>query len=105
VAVHEIHFQSLIRGTKRMTDIVEELNIAARKEDASEKVLSLLAEAAGTIDRYRMWLREANKPVATVTNNNQPGTSHIVETAPNVTLDVGTKLYMAPRSPQETAHD
>jgi hypothetical protein len=88
-----------------MTDIVEELNIAARKEDASEKVLSLLAEAAGTIDRYRMWLREANKPVATVTNNNQPGTSHIVETAPNVTLDVGTKLYMAPRSPQETTHD
>jgi hypothetical protein len=43
-----------------MTDIVEELNIAARHEDASEKVIHLLAEAAGTIDRYRMWLRQAN---------------------------------------------
>jgi hypothetical protein len=77
-----------------MTDIVEELNIAARHEDASEKVIHLLSEAAGTIDHYRMWLREANTPVATVTNNNQPGTSHIVETAPNVTLDIGTKLYL-----------
>jgi hypothetical protein len=81
-----------------MTDIVEELNIAARNEDASEKVIHLLAEAAGTIDRYRMWLRQANTPVATVINNNQPGTSHIVETAPNVTLDIGTKLYVAPQS-------
>lgn len=81
-----------------MTDIVDELNIAARTEDASEKVINLLAEAAGTIDRYRMWLRETNKPVATVVDNNQAGTRHIVETAPNVTLDVGTKLCAAPRS-------
>lgn len=74
------------------TNIVDELNHAARHEDASPKVIALLAEAAGTIDRYRIWLRETNKHVATVINNNQTGTSHIVETAPNVTLDVGTKL-------------
>ena len=34
--------------------------------------------------------------IAIVTNNNQPGWTNIVETAPNVTLDVGTKLYLAP---------
>lgn len=33
------------------------------------------------------------KHVAIVTNNNQPGWTNIVETAPNVTLHVGTKLY------------
>jgi hypothetical protein len=38
------------------------------------------------------------KPVATVINNNQRGWEHIIETAPNVTLDVGTKLYAAPLS-------
>lgn len=34
--------------------------------------------------------------IAIVVNNNQPGWTNIVETAPNVTLDVGTKLYLAP---------
>ncbi|MGB3222503.1 MAG: hypothetical protein WBB23_06860 [Desulforhopalus sp.] len=33
------------------------------------------------------------KHIATVINNNQPGWTNIVETEPNVTLDVGTKLY------------
>lgn len=32
--------------------------------------------------------------IATVINNNQPGWTNIVETEPNVTLDVGTKLYI-----------
>ena len=36
------------------------------------------------------------KAIATVVNNNQPGTQHIIETAPNVTLDIGTKLCLAP---------
>lgn len=31
--------------------------------------------------------------ICTVINNNQPGWTNIVETAPNVTLPVGTKLY------------
>lgn len=36
-----------------------------------------------------------NKPIATVINNNQPEWTFIAETEPNVTLDVGTKLYAA----------
>lgn len=37
--------------------------------------------------------RQPPKSIATVINNNQPGWTNIVETAPNVTLPVGTKLY------------
>jgi hypothetical protein len=33
------------------------------------------------------------QPIATVIDNNQPGWTNIIETAPNVTLPVGTKLY------------
>lgn len=33
------------------------------------------------------------EPIARVINNNQPGWTNIVETAPNVTLDVGAPLY------------
>ena len=43
-------------------------------------------------------VRHGPGPVAVVVNNNQPGTQYIVETAPNVTLDVGTALYVAPLS-------
>lgn len=32
--------------------------------------------------------------IAVVINNNQPGWTNIVETAPNITLDVGTKLFL-----------
>ncbi len=35
------------------------------------------------------------KPIATVINNNQPGWTNIIETEPNVTLPVGTRLYLA----------
>lgn len=35
------------------------------------------------------------KQIATVVNNNQPGWQNIVETEPDVTLLVGTKLYLA----------
>jgi len=34
------------------------------------------------------------KEIAKVINNNQIGWTNIIETAPNVTLDVGTKLYI-----------
>ena len=34
------------------------------------------------------------KPIAKVINNNQPGWTNIVETEPNVTLNVGTELYL-----------
>lgn len=35
-------------------DIVDELNFYAQRAEADEKVLSLLAEAAGTIQRLRL---------------------------------------------------
>jgi hypothetical protein len=35
------------------------------------------------------------KQIATVVNNNQPGWQNIVETEPDVTLPIGTKLYLA----------
>lgn len=31
--------------------------------------------------------------IAKVVNNNQPGWTNIIETAPHTTLDIGTKLY------------
>ncbi len=34
------------------------------------------------------------KEIAKVTNNNQPGWLNIIETEPNVTLDIGTRLYV-----------
>lgn len=34
------------------------------------------------------------KPIAKVINNNQPGWTNIIETEPNVTLDIGTELYL-----------
>ena len=39
------------------------------------------------------------EPVAVVINNNQRGGEHIVECKPNITLDVGTKLYASPPAP------
>lgn len=35
------------------------------------------------------------EPIATVINNNQAGWENIIETKPNVTLVVGTKLYLS----------
>jgi hypothetical protein len=34
------------------------------------------------------------EPVAKLLNNNQPGWQNIIETAPNVTIDVGTPLFI-----------
>ena len=36
------------------------------------------------------------EPVATLINNNQPGWTNIIETAPNVTIDVGRRLCVVP---------
>lgn len=44
-------------------------------------------------------------PIATVVNNNQPGWINLIETAPHVTLDVGTKLYAAPVSQNPASND
>ena len=36
---------------------------------------------------------EQSSPIAKVINNNQPGWTNIVETEPNITLDIGTELF------------
>lgn len=36
----------------------------------------------------------AVEPIAKVINDNQPGWTNIIETAPNITLGIGTELYM-----------
>lgn len=41
----------------------------------------------------------AQRPIAYVINNNQEGWKNIIETAPNVTLPIGTALYLAPTEP------
>jgi len=48
------------------------------------------------------------EPIATVIDNNQVWWTNIIETAPGVTLLVGTKLYAhppAPRATERTDHD
>lgn len=56
------------------------------------KAEKLTAEEEKMIDAA--WEKhKAAGPVAKVINNNQPGWTNIVETAPNVTLDIGTPLY------------
>lgn len=49
-----------------------------------------LAEMEERIDLIEQF--PAVEPIATLINNNQPGWTNIIETAPNVTIDVGTKL-------------
>lgn len=43
------------------------------------------------------------KKIATIINNNQPGWTNIIETSPNVTLDVGTELYIKEKTQVITA--
>ena len=43
--------------------------------------------------------KEMYRPIATVIDNNQAGWTNIIETAPGVTLLVGTKLYILPPAP------
>lgn len=58
--------------------------------NAKEEYLAELDERIEWVEGF-----PAVDPVATLVNNNQPGWQNIVETAPNVTIDVGTKLYRA----------
>ncbi len=58
--------------------------------NAKEEWLESLDERIEQIEQF-----PAVEPIATLTNNNQPGWQNIIETAPNVTIDVGTKLYRA----------
>lgn len=73
----------------------------SRKEliDEIGRLSNAVAELKGHV---RLFEQRASQPpfpvpsvelIARVINNNQPGWTNIVETAPNVTLDVGTPLY------------
>ncbi len=79
---------SFVAGSK-LHNSVEQL----KQADAQLAAARIdLAERSSRLDSLRGAVSPV-PPVATVTNNNQPGWQSIVETAPNVTLAVGTKLY------------
>ena len=71
---------------------------ADANQHVAEPFRSILnAQEAAMIDAA--WLRHVaavQEPAAVVINDNQPGWTAIIETKPNVTLPVGTKLYAAP---------
>ena len=56
-----------------------------------EEYLGDLEERIDFIEQF-----PAVEPIATLINNNQPGWVNLIETAPNVTIDVGTQVYVAP---------
>lgn len=56
-----------------------------------EEYLSELEERIDFIEQF-----PAVMPVGKLINNNQPGWLNIIETEPNVTIDVGTPVYVAP---------
>lgn len=59
--------------------------------NAQEEHLCDLEERIDAIEQF-----PGVKPIATLVNNNQAGWINLIETAPNVTIHVGTKLYCAP---------
>jgi hypothetical protein len=60
--------------------------------EAKEEYLEYLDERIDLIDNW-----PPVGPVAKLVNNNQPGWLNIIETAPNVTIDIGTDLYVGAR--------
>lgn len=67
-----------------------------RQSDKNERARLTPAQLVETVRAVLSAVRNGVKPVAVVVNNNQPGAQHIIETAPNATLDVGMALYAAP---------
>lgn len=65
---------------------IERLRPMAESWESYESAQDRKCSAVETTSRHP-------EPICTVINNNQPGWTNIVETAPNVTLPVGTKLY------------
>lgn len=63
---------------------------AYEASNAKEEYLSDLDDRIEAIERF-----PAVEPIAKLVNNNQPGWTNIIETAPNVTIAVGTPLYAA----------
>ena len=61
--------------------------------EASNSREEYLAELDDRIDFIGSF--PAVEPIAILVNNNQMGNLNIIETAPNVTINIGTKLYAA----------
>ena len=55
-------------------------------------------EALSEMDEHLEFIKNfpGVKPIAKLVNNNQVGCLNIIETAPNVTIDIGTPLYRVP---------
>lgn len=64
--------------------------------EASDPKVEYLSDLEERIDMIEQF--PAVEPIATLINNNQAGWTNIIETAPNVTIDVGTPLYACPKS-------
>jgi hypothetical protein len=56
-----------------------------------EEYLGDLEERIDFIEQF-----PAVEPIGKLVNNNQPGWVNLIETAPSVTIDVGTPVYVAP---------
>ena len=54
---------------------------------------SNIIECSSCQSRFGYW-SENIKPIAKLINNNQPGWTNIIETDPNITINVGTELYL-----------
>jgi hypothetical protein len=67
--------------------------------NAKEEHLCDLEEHIEAIEQF-----PAVEPIATLVNNNQAGWINLIETVPNFTIDVGTKLYCE-RAPALTPQD
>lgn len=93
----------LVRALKLMTDF--HATFSHDEDDPEIRPYTTPAAFRDFVDQHARLLyeehhlpdetsaRQPPKSIATVINNNQPGWTNIVETAPNVTLPVGTKLY------------
>ena len=87
--------------TFQTTDRVSDGRISEIERDVgpaveNSEVIYMAREIRQQRERLRSAPGASGKPVphvATVTDNNQPGWTFIAETAPHVTLPVGTKLY------------
>ena len=62
--------------------------------EASDPKVEYLSDLEERIDFIEQF--PGVEPIATLINNNQPGWVNLIETAPNVTIDVGSKLCLVP---------
>lgn len=64
-------------------------NVPRKAALAHEEELEQLDQRIEMIEKF-----PNVEPIAKLVNNNQAGNFNLIETAPNVTIDIGTELYM-----------